>query len=193
MDTVVVNALKYAARLGMDTCVEFDPGLLEPQRRIRDLCLEDKCGYFNKHYMCPPYIGSLEEIQAKLKRYQRGLLIQHSQPLDVANDREGLIQTKLAFHRTILDIEEYCQNIVSLRGTDLEHIWGLIGGTCELCRPCKAVTEEPCPYPQQARPSLEALGIDVLRLLKQHGLDNDFRPDRITWTGCLLFRLRHLI
>ena len=193
MDTVIVNALKYAARLGMDVCVEFDPSLLEPQQNIRALCIENKCGHFNKHYMCPPHVGPLEEIKAKLKNYQRGILIQHSRPLDIMNDREGLIQSKVAFHKTILNIEDYCRNMTSLRGTDLEHIWGLIGGTCELCQPCQAVTKEPCPYPQQARTSLEALGVDVVRLLKQHGLDSDFRADRITWTGCLLFRLRGLL
>jgi predicted metal-binding protein len=193
MDTFIINALKYAARLGMDACVEFDPKLLEPQQSIRDLCTQNKCGYFNKHYMCPPYIGSLGEIKAKLRNYQKGILIQHPQPLDVMKDREGLIQSKIAFHRTILNIEDYCRNIISLRGTELEHIWGLIGGTCELCRPCKAAINEPCPYPQQARTSLEALGVDVVRLLKEHGLDCDFHPDRITWTGCLLFRKRSLI
>ena len=155
--------------------------------------MENKCGHFRKHYMCPPYVGSLDEIKVKLKRYHRGVLVQRSWPLDVKNDREGLIQSKVAFHKTILNIEDYCRNVISLRGTDLEHIWGFIGGTCELCQPCKAVTEEPCPCPEQARTSLEALGIDVVRLLKTYGLDSDFHADCVTWTGCLLFRLRGLV
>ena len=33
----------------------------------------------------------------------------------------------------------------------------------------------------------EAAGLDVLSLLDKLGLDNNFYPDRITWTGCILF------
>ena len=60
MDTPVKNALKFARQLGIETCLEFNPGLLVPEQRIRALCFEDKCGNYGKNYMCPPHIGSLE-------------------------------------------------------------------------------------------------------------------------------------
>jgi len=64
---------------------------------------------------------------------------------------------------------------------------GMIGGNCELCETCKAVTKEPCPYPVKARMSLESIAVDVMALLKRLGLESEFRTDRIKWTGCLLF------
>ena len=64
---------------------------------------------------------------------------------------------------------------------------GLIGGSCELCSVCKAVTKEPCPYPAKARMSLESIAIDVMALLKHLGLESEFRTDRIKWMGCVLF------
>ena len=64
---------------------------------------------------------------------------------------------------------------------------GMIGGSCELCSVCKAVTKEPCPYPVKARMSLESIAIDVMGLLDHLGLESEFRPDRIKWTGCMLF------
>ena len=56
-----------------------------------------------------------------------------------------------------------------------------------VCDPCHARLSEPCLYPDKAEVSLEALGIDVLDLLDAFGLDNKFYPDKITWTGCILF------
>jgi predicted metal-binding protein len=161
--------------------VEFDPRLLAPEQRIRDLCLENLCGNYRNNYLCPPRVGSLEEIEARLKRFQRGLLLQYSRPLDVRKDIDGLRQTKVDFHRKVLQVEE------ALSRSGAKAVWGMIGGNCALCEPCKATTEEPCPHPNEARTSLEAIGIDVMALLDRFGLDTRFRPDRITWTGCVLF------
>jgi predicted metal-binding protein len=176
-----MTLLKFARQLGIETCLEFDSALLIPEQRIREFCFENKCGNYGNNYMCPPHIGSLFEIQNRLKKFRKGALLQHSSPLDVANDIAGLRQTKLDFHNRILQLESY------LMKQGLNDVWGMIGGNCALCEFCKARTAEPCPYPAKARTSLGSIGIDVMRLLNRLGLDNRFRPDRITWTGCILF------
>ena len=48
--------------LGFTSHAEFDAGLLVPEQRIHDLCIENRCGNFNAHYMCPPHSGSPEQI-----------------------------------------------------------------------------------------------------------------------------------
>ena len=172
---------KFARQLGIETCLEFSPELLAPEQRIRDLCFENKCGNYGTHYMCPPYIGSLEEIEARLKKFQRGILLQYSKPLDVRNDNEGLRQSKIEFHNKILQLEEL------LRNEGVTEVWGMIGGSCELCNICRDKLGKPCPYPDKARISLTSIAIDVLAFLDKFGLDNKFHPDKITWTGCILF------
>ncbi len=181
MDTAVMSILEFARQLGIETCVEFSPRLLVPEQRIRELCSENKCGNYRINYMCPPHVGALEEIKARLSEFRRALLLQYSKPLDVRNDDEGVKRTKVEFHHKILRLEE------SLRNQGIESVWGMIGGSCELCEPCRAKFGEPCPYPDKARMSLESISIDVLALLDRFGLDNKFHPDRITWTGCILF------
>ena len=52
---------KLAQELGIETCLEFDAGLLVPEQRIRDLCFANKCGNYGNNYMCPPHIGSLKK------------------------------------------------------------------------------------------------------------------------------------
>ena len=181
----LIELSELAGELGIDRRVELDPQLLVPQQSIRALCLENKCGHFNSHYMCPPHVGSIEDNAAALSRYQRAILLQYSKPLDVENDTDGLIQSKIDFHQKVLELERHFRELTGREPTT--GIWGLIGGTCELCAECKAITGEPCPYPQRARPSLEALAIDVVALLDRFSLDSRFHADRITWTGCLLF------
>ncbi|MFH1652382.1 MAG: DUF2284 domain-containing protein [Chloroflexota bacterium] len=170
-----------AHNLGISTCLEFDPVKLVPEECIRGFCRDNRCGSYGGNYTCPPYVGSLEGIKGKLGRFRRGILLQYSAALDVPNDTAGVIKTKVTFHEKILQMEEF------LRGKGEEGVWGLIGGSCGLCEVCLMKSSLPCPYPEKARPSLEALGINVLALLRSFGLDSLFHPDRITWTGCLLF------
>jgi len=172
---------QFAHQLGIQTCSEFDSDALVPEERIRDLCLENKCGNYYHNYMCPPYVGSVEEIRIKLKQFKRGVLLQYAKSLDIRGDREGVRQTKVDFHHKIIQIEEF------LRKEGINQVWGMIGGSCELCDVCKAKIGEPCPYPDKARTSLEAIAIDVLALLDKFGLDSKFHADKITWTGCVLF------
>ncbi|MDM7998806.1 MAG: DUF2284 domain-containing protein [Dehalococcoidia bacterium] len=168
--------------MGFDLCLEFDPALLVPEKRIRAYCIENRCGSYNAHHMCPPRVGSLAEVTARLRRCRQGFLLQYSRPLDVVHDFEGVLRTKLEFHRLILRLERR----LSRRG--FTGVWGLIGGNCGLCRTCTAVKDEPCRHPEKARTSLEALGVDVVGVSEKLGLDGRFHPDRVTWTGCILFR-----
>jgi len=170
-----------AGRLGIEICLDFDARLLAPEQRIREYCVENRCGNYGVNYMCPPRVGSLEETGQRLETFHHGVLLQHSWPLDVRGDIEGLQRTKAQFHHKVLQVEN------ALTSSGAKAVWGMIGGNCALCEPCKATTEEPCPHPEEARTSLEAIGIDVMALLDRSGLDTSFRPDRITWTGCVLF------
>ena len=181
MGTLAMKVFALAGQLGIETCLEFNPCLLVPEQRIRALCFENRCGNYLNHYMCPPYAGSLEEISAWLGKFQRGILLQYSRHLDVRSDAEGLKQTKVDFHNKILRLEEL------LKSEGVECVWGMIGGSCELCEVCGAKLGEPCLYPDKARMSLESIAIDVLALLDRFGLDCSFYPDRIIWTGCILF------
>jgi predicted metal-binding protein len=175
-----VRVTEFTRQLGIETCFEFDSEIVVPEERIRAFCLENKCGNYRGNYTCPPYVGSLEEIRIKLKKFQRGLLLQYSKSLDVKGDREGIKQTKIEFHHKILSVEEF----LSERGKS--QLWGMIGGNCGLCDICQAKISKPCLYPDKARMSLEAIAVDVIGLLEKFGLDGKFHADKITWTGCVL-------
>jgi len=172
---------ELAQQLGINTCMEFDSSLLVPEWRVRDLCLENKCGNYGNNYMCPPHIGALNEVKPKLKKFHQGILFQYSQPVDARNDTRGVTRIKVDFHNKILQLED------CLKKDGIKDAWGLIGSSCALCDVCKARTASPCSYPDKARTSLESLGVNVVALLDRFGLDSAFHPDMITWTGCILY------
>jgi len=178
----IPNSLSLCAkRLGFEPFLPFYPKVLVPEERIRALCVEDKCGNYGKNYTCPPFVGSVSDIRNRLKAYKNGILFQYTEALDVKTDREGVHQTMLDFHKRVLELETEALN------AGFKRVWGMIGGNCQLCQPCRAETDEPCLYPDKARMSLESLAIDVMSLLERFGLDNRFHSHRITWTGCILF------
>lgn len=176
-----MSIAEFAKYIGIETCLEFPPAALFPEERIRRFCKENKCGNYGRNYMCPPFTGTQEELKVKLGKFRHGLLLQYAREMDVKGDTEGVITTKIDFHHKILELEQF------LKKQGIERVWGMIGGNCELCRPCKVVIHEPCTHPDLARTSLEAIAVDVMGLLDRCGLDSKFYDDRIVWTGCILY------
>ena len=177
-----MNKIKrQAGQLGLGVALEFDPQLLAPEERIRGFCLENKCGNYLGNYACPPYCGSLEEVSERFKRYKRGVLLRYTKHLEVRKGNKEVRESKIEFHERVLELEEL------LRSQGIGQMWGMSGGSCGLCEVCQAKLGEPCIYPDKVRTTLEALGVDVMSLLSKLGQDNRFYPDKITWTGCILF------
>ena len=61
------------------------------------------------------------------------------------------------------------------------------GGDCVLCDVCAGATGEPCRHPFAARPSMEAVGIDVVATAEAAGLSVELpAAEHPRWTGLLL-------
>jgi predicted metal-binding protein len=61
------------------------------------------------------------------------------------------------------------------------------GGDCVLCDVCAGVNGQPCNHPFEARPSMEAVGIDVVATAEAAGLTIELPADEHPrWTGLLL-------
>ena len=54
---------------------EIDPNELVITEEVRNACIKNKCGQYGKNFMCPPYVGEIEDFSNKLKEYERGFLI----------------------------------------------------------------------------------------------------------------------
>jgi len=61
------------------------------------------------------------------------------------------------------------------------------GGDCVLCEVCEGIEDGVCRHPFEARPSMEAVGVDVIATARAAGLDVEMPAvDHPSWTGMLL-------
>lgn len=150
--------------------------------RVRLKCQVPLCNSFNRNLMCPPRLPSLTEFREALARFSKAILIQVSGELKKPND---------AFR--------YAKNLHGLVHAGEKEAFevgfpfaaGFIGGCCRLCKTCVAAEyHDPpmaCRFPFKARPSMEAMGIDVVATVAAAGWPSEFPvTNKVIWTGLIL-------
>ena len=165
-------------------CREAEPLLTREivvDPRVRLKCRLNLCGQFGRNLMCPPKVWTLDETLAILTRYTFSLLMQITREAEPNEYQTVFDREKAAMNAIIVNLEQDAfRNGFSLAV-------GLGCGHCQLCQEC---ADEDCPpvcrLPSQARPSLEAVGIDVEKTCAAAGLPAGFSPGRVTLTGLLL-------
>jgi len=106
------------------------------------------CGGWGKRLTCPPYSPTPEETRRVLNEYGRGILIHcpggnRKMPREIVPELER--QIFLAGHYKA---------------------FGFASGPCHLCQRCSLKS---CAHPGQARPAMEASGIDVFATARAAG------------------------
>jgi predicted metal-binding protein len=149
--------------------------------RVRLKCQVPLCDSYGRNFTCPPFLPPVFEFREMLSRFERGVLVQVSAegPFDPRGD-------VFEHARKLHGLMNRAERMAFREG--FRFAAALIGGCCRLCDECAAVRPgEPCRHPFRARPSMEAMGIDVLATLEKAGLEARFPVrDRVDWTGLLL-------
>ena len=153
--------------------------------RVRLKCQVPLCDSYYKNLMCPPYVPAVAEFRESLKRYSRAILLQVTAKLESsctdASSKEVFLHAK-----KLHELVNFGEKEAFLAG--YRFAAGFIGGCCRLCDECVAVQgEKKCRFPFKARPSMEAMGIDVMETAEKAGLPVSFPiGDTVTWTGLIL-------
>lgn len=153
--------------------------------RVRLKCQIPICDSYGKNLMCPPYLPSVMDFRDALARYEKALLVQLSVPFH----KKSKGRTKEVFDpaRVLHELINLGERLCFEAG--YRFATGLIGGCCRLCEVCIIMEPEGhCRHPFRARPSMEAMGIDVIGTLENVGLPLLRFPvqDKVTWTGLIL-------
>jgi predicted metal-binding protein len=117
------------------------------------------CGAYGTRYTCPPYSPTPEETRKVLSGYSKALFYifdHHGTYAKHRNRRRNM-------HKFLSKLERE----MFLDG--FYRAFGMASGPCNLCRSCDVT--EPCRHPREARPSMEACGIDVYATAKNAGFD----------------------
>jgi len=133
--------------------------IIEPKTVVVENWVRLKCQYgcdgYGKRVTCPPYSPTPEYTRKMMSEYSKALLVQIE---NIPPQKESKIGLKLK--RIIADLERE----IFLDG--YYKAFGMASGPCRLCRSCDTKL---CRFPYQARPAMEACGIDVYQTARNNG------------------------
>lgn len=141
--------LARACELGAEDAVEICPASVATAEWVRLKC-QYGCGGYGSSLCCPPYSPTPQQTRRTLDSYSKAILVH-------AADGPAVHAVVVALERELF-----------LAG--YHKAFAMSSGPCRLCDRC---TLERCTRPAQARPSMEACGIDVFATVRAAGLPID--------------------
>lgn len=130
------------------------------------------CPRYGRSLSCPPASPGEAEMRAVISRYRYALLVQGAPP-------------SCLFHERLLGLER----AVFLAGYPDALAFG--AGPCPVCTACPE--DGRCRFPEKARPSLEACGVDVYATARRAGLalsPVSHRQGFVKYVGLVLFDVK---
>ena len=85
---------KNALDLGAYKASVIDADKIVTDRAFRDMCASNACGMYGKCYMCPPDVGDIDELMAKIRNYRYALVYQSVTELEDSFDFEGMVSAR---------------------------------------------------------------------------------------------------
>jgi predicted metal-binding protein len=188
--------IEKAKELGADAAAVIPADQVVVDERVRLKCAVPVCEGYGHYLHCPPNTLSVAEFRETLARYRSALVVQvvsANSSLDL--DDEGLANKKCSELEELYhgDANRMLGNVVTRVEAEafkagFPYATGFAGGLCLLCPTCVGVASgKPCRHPYEARPSMEAVGIDVFRTAENAGLPMALSSNQpVRWTGLIL-------
>lgn len=175
-DTIV----KIALDCGVNGAQYLPGNAIVTDPVFRRICEGNACGKFGRCYMCPPFIGEVQDLMARVKEYPHAVLYQTIGTLEDSFDFEGMMEAGKNHNLCSQRIRKQLEHLLP------DHLH-LTGGGCHLCERCAKLDDQPCRYPAQALSSLEGYGIDVYRTSQATDLKYINGENTVTYFGIILF------
>jgi predicted metal-binding protein len=205
----IQQIVSKARELGADSAAPLPARAVVVDERVRLKCRVPLCAHYGVSLMCPPNAPTPDETRAALARYSDTLVVQRDIPLTQAAVDEALggmecaaaeaaaaagqrVGDQAALEARLHESQNEFATIMSALEAEAFSMGyrfaaAYAGGDCVLCDVCVGATGEPCRHPFEARPSMEAVGIDVLATAEAAGLSLELPADEHPrWTGLLL-------
>ena len=178
----IQKALEIARQAGFKEVFPMDPQKLKFLDAVRDMCTVNKCGQYDKKWVCPPGCGSIDEMASRYHHFQDGIIFQTVWNMEDEFDIDAMYGVaeshKKATGRLLVMLSEIDEEIVPF-GND----------GCGFCEEC-TYPDAPCRFPDRAFPSLEACGLLVSDVCKDNGVPYYYGRNTVALTGAFLFNPR---
>jgi predicted metal-binding protein len=139
--------VREAVRLGAKEAKAIKTATIVTARWVRMKC-QYGCGGFGDRLTCPPYSPTPEQTAAMLREYRLALLVHGDE------------------HEDVTEVAVKLERIIFLDGYYKAFAMG--AGPCRLCGECALKSNE-CRHAYEAKPSMEACGIDVYQTVRNNG------------------------
>lgn len=167
---------RKALELGA-AAAEIIPGsYVSVDERVWMRCLVPRCPHAGETPNCPPYTPQPEFVRKALSKYSRAILFKTNvEPIAEYIPRKGGTTKQgrkvLFYHKKTAEIVYQIERMAYKDGYYLAMGFG--GGSCKdyLCGGviCQFLDSGRCRFPLRAGPAMEAIGIDVFKLVKKVG------------------------
>jgi predicted metal-binding protein len=165
-----------AVQLGASDAVIIPASSIVVDARVRLKCTIPRCARAGETPNCPPHAPDLEVVRQALSLYSSAILFKcEVGPIADYVPGRGVTKSEqrqvLLFHKQGSDVVYGLERQAYKDGYHLA--MGLGGGSCKdyLCQGmiCQFLDSGRCRFPLRSRPSIEALGIDVVKLIDRAG------------------------
>lgn len=168
---------RYAAAaldLGASRAVVVPVSDIPVDDRVTLKCRIPRCFGYGVGANCPPHTLTPAELRTQLEGFEWSVLVTVDVPPPIIiKDRETIVERVAAYQR----VYEIVSAVESLAFYDGHYLaFGLSAGSCRhtFCgqqKDCSALLGQKCRFALKSRPSMEAVGIDVYRMIAQLGWD----------------------
>jgi predicted metal-binding protein len=145
-------------KCGLDDFRWFPPKDIVTAQWVRMKCLYG-CNEYGKNGTCPPNAPSVEECARFFKEYQNAAIFRFVKRLNAPEDRH-------AWSRAVNAILSKLERDIFLMGR--VKVFLLFMDSCGICPDC-AGSRAKCKNPKSARPSPEAMAVDVYATVLRAG------------------------
>ncbi len=165
----MIGTRRLETLLGEHGCPDYrwiDPREIVVAQWVRMKCMFGCSGY-GRNASCPPSVPPVDECRRLLGEYEHGVILHFTKAVEKPEDRHewtrGVNEGLLALERAVF-----------LAGHRKAFL--LFMDSCGLCPKCSGVRQE-CNKPRSARPTPEALGVDVFTTVRQAGFPIEVLTD----------------
>jgi len=145
------NYVEKALEMGVDGAKVIDPGSVVTAEWVRMKC-QFGCPGYGMSLCCPPRTPPPEVTRKVVDSYEKAILLHRR----LEKEQRSKVLNKTMAR---LEIEIFLDGYYK--------VWSMGSGPCRLCKECDLTG--PCKHGYEARPSMEACGIDVYKTARGNG------------------------
>ncbi len=165
---------QLALELGATKACIVQAGQIPVDERIAMKCQIPRCFGYGTGAQCPPNTMKPAELREILSKYEWAVLFIKDVPSEVIIRDKATIKERVKAYQDVYSIVSEVESAAFYDGHYLA--FGFAAGSCRhtFCGQmddCQAMTGGKCRFSLKSRPSMEAVGIDVYKMVAMAGWD----------------------